>query len=155
MISKFEIMDKHIFTFLENNEISLSLTLTIFTLVVFIFFLILAYKTGINELPSNYYKQAYEMKKEAKKLNIESEEKSKTIEKLNKKIKYSMINLYKNKVRFERQAYALLSKELTKESYNEDIDTLADKASEIINEANKLIDEAEENIVKDIYGFED
>lgn len=154
MISKFETMDKHIFTFLENNEISLFLTLTIFTLVVFVFCLILAYKTGINELPSNYYKQAYEMKKEAKKLNIESEEKSKSIEKLNKKIKYLMIKLYKNKVRFERQTYALLSKELTKENYNEDIEILADKANEIINEANKLIDETEENFVKDIYGFE-
>lgn len=154
-MSIFNKADKHLLDFIENSSFSPSLMLIIFILLTFIFCFVLAYKTGISELPNNYYKKAYKMTKEARKLNIESEEKIKTIEKLNKKLKFSMIKLYKNKVRLERQAYTLLSKELTKENYNEDIGTLSDKASEIINEAKKLIDEAEESIVKDIYGFED
>ncbi|GLR65087.1 hypothetical protein [Marinospirillum insulare] len=57
--------------------------------------------------------------------------------------------------RFERQAYSLLSKELTKEDYNEEIDSLADKAIDIVSEADNVIDKVtDENIFNDPYGSE-
>ncbi len=153
-MSIFNKVDKHLLTFIDSSSFSPSLVLITFVLLTFIFCFVLAYKTGISELPSNYYKQAYKYNKEAKILNIESEEKSKHIEELNKKTQSTLVKLYKSRIRFERQAYALLSKELTKENYNIDIDTLADKASEIISEVNNVVDEAEDNIIKDVYGFE-
>lgn len=153
-MSIFNKADKHLLTFIENSSFSPSLVLIIFILLTFIFCFILAYKTGISELPSNYYKQAYKYNKEVKKLSIQNKEKKKNIEELNKKTQTTLVKLYKSRIRFERQAYALLSKELTKENYNEDIDVLADKASEILSEVNSVVDETEDNIVKDIYGFE-
>ena len=142
-----ETFDKHILSYLQNSSISPTRIVLIHTLVIFIFCLIVAYKTGISDLPNKYYKKAYNYNKESKKLSIHNLEVKKSIDKLNKEMMINIRKLYKNKLKFERQAYSLLSNELTKESYNEEIEELAEKASDIVSEAN--------SIIEDVYGFED
>lgn len=142
-----ETFDKHILSYLQNSSISPTIIVLIHTLVIFIFCLIVAYKTGISDLPNNYYKKAYNYNKESKKLSIHNLEVKESIDKLNKEMMINIRKLYKNKLKFERQAYSLLSNELTKESYNEEIEELADKASDIVSEA--------DSIIENVYGFED
>ncbi|GLR64411.1 hypothetical protein GCM10007878_18490 [Marinospirillum insulare] len=71
-----------------------------FILLTFIFCLVLAYKTGVSELPSNYYKQAYKYNKESKLIKKSNEEIEKSIKELKKDLKHLTIKLYKNKLRF-------------------------------------------------------
>lgn len=149
-----EKFDQHLITYLQNSSVSTTLLILTYTLVVFIFCLIIAYKTGISDLPKKHYTKAYNYNKEAKKLINKNQEIKESIEKLNKEARTHLRNLYKNKTRLEKQAYSLLSKELTKEDYNSEIDTLADKASNTVFEANDALEKIEDDIVKDIYGFE-